>query len=398
MKNGTVTFGWFVRNRYLPLKEADWREETAKVKKLIITADLIVPFEDVRLEKFDKYILQNHLNQLAKTHSKDRVLQIRSYVRAIFAEAVDQDYLMKDPARSVKVPANLREVDKTTLTWDQLRAALAGLGEQSLRDWILMKLDMSNALRPSEAFALRWRSLLQEPLLLDIHETVYRGKIRPYGKTKGSITQTPIAEELVLELLEWREVLRNKRKEVLQFLGCVENTKHRTILTTCYATGLRISEAVCLKTDDIDSQRMVIRVELGKGQKDRYVMLSPKLLEILRAWWRVSKPRRWLFPGDIPDCPISRPAVEKACEKPRRLAGIRKPITPHSLRHAFAVHLLESGTDIRTIQLLLGHRRLATTARYLRIATSKVCSTSSPLDLLPRPVCVDPTPATPQYF
>jgi site-specific recombinase XerD len=398
VKNGTVTFGWFVRNRYLPLKEADWREETAKVKKLIITADLIVPFEDVRLEKFDKYILQNHLNQLAKTHSKDRVLQIRSYVRAIFAEAVDQDYLMKDPARSVKVPANLREVDKTTLTWDQLRAALAGLGEQSLRDWILMKLDMSNALRPSEAFALRWRSLLQEPLLLDIHETVYRGKIRPYGKTKGSITQTPIAEELVLELLEWREVLRNKRKEVLQFLVCVENTKHRTILTTCYATGLRISEAVCLKTDDIDSQRMVIRVELGKGQKDRYVMLSPKLLEILRAWWRVSKPRRWLFPGDIPDCPISRPAVEKACEKPRRLAGIRKPITPHSLRHAFAVHLLESGTDIRTIQLLLGHRRLATTARYLRIATSKVCSTSSPLDLLPRPVCVDPTPATPQYF
>jgi integrase len=173
VKNGTVTFGWFVRNRYLPLKEADWREETAKVKKLIITADLIVPFEDVRLEKFDKYILQNHLNQLAKTHSKDRVLQIRSYVRAIFAEAVDQDYLMKDPARSVKVPANLREVDKTTLTWDQLRAALAGLGEQSLRDWILMKLDMSNALRPSEAFALRWRSLLQEPLLLDIHETVY---------------------------------------------------------------------------------------------------------------------------------------------------------------------------------------------------------------------------------
>src|ERR1039457_605408 len=116
MINGAVTFGWFVRNRYLPLKESDWREETAKVKKLIITADLIVPFEDVRLENFDKYTLQNHLIQLAKTHSKDRVLQIRSYVRAIFAEAVDQDYLAKDPARSLKVPTNLREVDKTTLT------------------------------------------------------------------------------------------------------------------------------------------------------------------------------------------------------------------------------------------------------------------------------------------
>jgi site-specific recombinase XerD len=184
----------------------------------------------------------------------------------------------------------------------------------------------------------------------------------------------------------------------LQFLGCIQSTKHRTILTTCYATGLRISEAVCLKTDDIDSQRMVARVDQGKGQKDRYVMLSPTLLEILRTWWRVSKPRRRLFPGDFPDCPISRPAVEKACEKTRRLSGIRKPITPHSLRHAFAVHLLESGTDVRTIQLLLGHRSLATTARYLRIATSKVCSTSSPRDLLPRPVCADPTPAMPQYF
>ena len=186
VKNGTVPFGWFARNRYLPLKEADWREETAKVKKIIITADLIVPFEDVRLEKFDKYILQNHLNHLAKTHSKDRVLQIRSYMRAIFAEAVDQDYLLKDPARLVKVPANLRAADKTVLTWDQLRAALDRLLEKSLRDWLLLMLDMSNAHRPGEVVALRWRSLLEEPLLLDNKETYYKGKIRPYGKTKRS--------------------------------------------------------------------------------------------------------------------------------------------------------------------------------------------------------------------
>jgi len=214
VKNGTVTFGWFVRNRYLPLKESDWREETAKVKKLIITADLIVPFEDVRLENFEKYTLQNHLNQLAKTHSKDRVLQIRSYVRAIFAEAVDQDYLAKDPARSLKVPANLREVDKTTLTWEQLRAALDRLLEKSPRDWILMMLDMANALRPSELFCLRWRSFLEEPLLLDIQETLYRGKIRPYGKTKGSTTQVPIAEALAKKVVEWREELRKKGKDV----------------------------------------------------------------------------------------------------------------------------------------------------------------------------------------
>src|ERR1700687_3164603 len=150
-------------------------------------------------------------------------------------------------------------------------------------------------------------------------------------------------------------------EEVLQFLSCVQSVKHRTILTTCYAAGLRISEAIRLKSVDIDSQRMVIRVEQGKGQKDRYVMLSPKLLETLRNWWRAAKPKPWLFPGDIPD-------------------------------------LLESCTDVRTIPLLMGHRSLATTARYLRIATTKVCSTTSPLDLLPRPVAAEPKPAAPQYF
>jgi integrase/recombinase XerD len=183
-------------------------------------------------------------------------------------------------------------------------------------------------------------------------------------------------------------------EEVLRFLGCINSTKHRAILTTCYAAGLRISEAVSLKITDIDSERMVIHVDQGKGQKDRYVMLSPKLLDILRTWWRVNKPRHWLFPGDIPGQHISTFAVGWACQKARQISGIRKPITPHSLRHAFAVHLLESGTDVRTIQLLLGHRSLTTTARYLRIAISKVCSTSSPLDLLPSPACPASKPAT----
>jgi len=188
-------------------------------------------------------------------------------------------------------------------------------------------------------------------------------------------------------------------EEVLQFLGCVGSSKHRAILTTCYAAGLRISEAVHLKPTDIDRQRMVIRVEQGKGQKDRYVMLSPKLLETLCGYWRAVRPQGgWLFDGDVAGHPITTDAVELACRKARRLSRIRKPITPHSMRHAFAVHLLESGTDLRTIQLLLGHRSLATTARYLRIATNKVCSASSPLDLLPRPTPVEPPPAAPQYF
>ncbi len=187
-------------------------------------------------------------------------------------------------------------------------------------------------------------------------------------------------------------------EEVLQFLGCVQSLKHRTILTTCYAAGLRISEAIRLKPVHIDSHRMVVRVEQGKGQKDRYVMLSPRLLELLRDWWRVEKPKPWLFPGDIAGQHISKDAVEQACQKAHRRSGIPKPITPHSLRHAFAVHLLESGTDVRTIQLLLGHRSLATTARYLRIATSKVCATTSPFDLLPCLIPLEPKPSAPQYF
>ena len=117
--------------------------------------------------------------------------------------------------------------------------------------------------------------------------------------------------------------------EVLHFLQCVGSTKHRAILTTCYAAGLRISESVHLKPTDVDSQRMVIRVEQGNGQKDRYMMLSPKLLETLRHYWRAVRPKGWLFEGDIPGQPIGRSAVELASQKARRLSGIGKPISPH---------------------------------------------------------------------
>jgi integrase/recombinase XerD len=170
------------------------------------------------------------------------------------------------------------------------------------------------------------------------------------------------------------------RAEVVHFLGCVEDIKHHAILTTCYAAGLRVSEAVRLKTSSLDTQRMVIRVAQGKGRKDRYVMLSPKLLGMLRDYWRLVRPKEWLFPGYFGQ-PMTRHAVEHACRQVRLRAGISKPISPHSLRHAFAVHLLEAGTDVRTIQLLLGHRSLSTTARYLQIAATTVCATPSPIDL-----------------
>jgi integrase/recombinase XerD len=172
-------------------------------------------------------------------------------------------------------------------------------------------------------------------------------------------------------------------EEVSRFLACVASTKHRTILTTIYASGLRVSEAVQLRPADIDSSRMVLRVDQGKGRKDRYVMLSPRLLEVLRDYWRSEHPKLWLFPGDGAGCHISKNAVEQACQKAQRACGIDKPVTPHSLRHAFATHLLEAGTDVRRIQLLLGHRSLATTSRYLKIATSSLCATVSPFDQLP---------------
>jgi len=180
-------------------------------------------------------------------------------------------------------------------------------------------------------------------------------------------------------------------EEVARFLDCLPGLQYRALLATCYGAGLRISEVLHLTPGDIDSRRMVIRVSQGKGQKDRYVMLSPKLLALLRAWWRVARPRHWLFPSPVPTRPLTRTAVERACQRARRRARLSKPVTPHLLRHGFAVHLLEAGTDLRTIQLLLGHRSLATTAKYLHIATLKVCATTSPLDALPWPSAPAPT-------
>jgi integrase/recombinase XerD len=187
-------------------------------------------------------------------------------------------------------------------------------------------------------------------------------------------------------------------QEVQHFLGCVPAGKVRTVLTVCYAAGLCVSEAIALKPTDIDSQRMTVRVVQGKGNKDRYVMLSEQLLAILRQWYRTARPRSWLFAGVMPDSHVSRCAIEHGCALGRRASGLCKPITPHSLRHAFAVHLLEYGTDLRTIQLLLGHRCLGTTARYLRVATSKVCATRSPLDLLPQPPPAAPLAKLPKHL
>ena len=202
MNDGSVTFGWFVGNRFFPLKEANWKPETAKVKRLIIQKDLVETFDGIPLENFERFTLQLHLNQLAKTRSKDRVLQIKSYVRDIFAEAVEQDFLTKDPARKVTVPSQLRDTDRTTLTWEQLRDALLQL---ALRDRVLLELDMTNALRPSELFALRWKCFHYAESKMQVFETAYNGAIRPWGKTRKSLGRVHLPKELAEDLWLWKQ-------------------------------------------------------------------------------------------------------------------------------------------------------------------------------------------------
>lgn len=153
-------------------------------------------------------------------------------------------------------------------------------------------------------------------------------------------------------------------------------------MTTAYAAGLRVSEVVRLKVASIDSQRMLIHVENGKGGRDRYAMLSPRLLEILRAYWKRVRPGLWLFPGRDPGGHVTTRAVQDACRAARRRARIGKPVTVHALRHSFATHLLENGIDIRIIQVLLGHADLGSTARYAQVATNLIASTASPFDQL----------------
>jgi site-specific recombinase XerD len=170
--------------------------------------------------------------------------------------------------------------------------------------------------------------------------------------------------------------------EVVRFLESVPSLKTRTALTTAYAAGLRASETVGLKVGDIDSGRSVIRVEHGKGGKDRYVMLSAQLLRILRVYWRLVRPRDWLFPGRDGTAPIDVQVLYSACRSARTAAGIDKRVTVHTLRHSFATHLLENGTDIRIIQVLLGHNHLSSTARYTKVSNGLIRQTESPLDRL----------------
>jgi integrase/recombinase XerD len=170
--------------------------------------------------------------------------------------------------------------------------------------------------------------------------------------------------------------------EIVRFFAAVPSLKHRTALMAAYAAGLRVSEVVRLRVADIDSDRMLIRVEQGKGHRDRYVMLSAQLLVMLRTYWQEFRPKHWLFPGRDESRPLDASTLHWACRNARKAAKLRKPVSVHTLRHSFATHLLENGTDIRTIQILLGHQHLSTTARYTQVATTTIGKTTSPFDRL----------------
>jgi site-specific recombinase XerD len=193
----------------------------------------------------------------------------------------------------------------------------------------------------------------------------------PWSNAHFKRQRTPNSLPVVLSL-----------EEVERFFVPIGILKHRAALMTCYGAGLRISEAVSLKVSDIDSSRMVIRVERGKGAKDRYSVLSQRLLEVLRVYWKQQRPTEYLFPGRKAGTHMRPETVQQICREAAYLSGIGKRVTAHTLRHSFATHLLENGEELRVIQVLLGHSRIDTTARYTHISKAKIAATASPLDQL----------------
>lgn len=171
-------------------------------------------------------------------------------------------------------------------------------------------------------------------------------------------------------------------EDVLRLLEAAPNPKSKAALSVAYGAGLRAMEVVALKVADIDSQRMLIRVEQGKGRKDRFAMLSPKLLELLRDWYRIARPRVYMFPGRDKIGPMTPRQLNRICHMAAELAGLPSWVAPHTLRHSFATHLLEQNIDVRVIQVLLGHAKLDTTARYAQVATNIIREVMSPLDRL----------------
>ena len=171
-------------------------------------------------------------------------------------------------------------------------------------------------------------------------------------------------------------------EEVARLLDAAPGLKYKAALSVAYGAGLRANEVVSLKVSDIDSKRMIIRVEQGKGRKDRYVMLSPQLLDLLRTWWKAARPQGWLFPGRDPAQPLTTRQLNRVCHAAAQMAEVNKRVSLHTLRHSFATHLLEQRVDVRVIQVLLGHAKLETTTLYTHVATKTISEVLSPLEHL----------------
>ncbi len=235
------------------------------------------------------------------------------------------------------------------------------LGPQEIRDYqihLIKKRQVSTSLKVQVVAALRF-----------LYGTTLR---QPWAVEAIPYPKKPKKLPVVLS-----------REEVALFLATVKNPKHKALFMTVYGCGLRIRETTHLRVADIDSQRMLVRVQHGKGDRERQVPLTPKLLEVLRRYWKQHRPNTWLFPGSSPDRPIATDSVRQAFQKVSDQVPTRQHITPHCLRHSYATHLLEAGTDLRTIQVILGHRSVSTTAIYTHVSESKLRGAPSPLDSLP---------------
>ncbi len=280
------------------------------------------------------------------THCRQRMLE--ELRRRNYSEATARSYL-----RTVKRFAELFDCSPDRLGAEQIRQYQLHLIEK--------KLD--------------WKTIEQHTAALRFF----------FGKTLG---RPMIAENIPFPKIPQRLPFILSQEDVTRLIDGARSICHRAVLTTLYGTGLRLAEACHLRVADIDSKRMLLHVRAGKGNRDRDVMLSPVLLETLREYWKHCRPRTWLFPGQdkvtqqVGDKPITPGAVYQACQEAAKRAHLKEHVSPHGLRHAFATHLLEAGTDLRTIQVLLGHASIKTTTVYLRVSQRHIGAVTSPLDSL----------------
>jgi len=218
-----------------------------------------------------------------------------------------------------------------------------------------------------------------------------RGTYRNYVAGIKFLYKTTLNREEVVEKIRYPKAKKKlpvvlDLAEIKALLSVMENLKHRALLTITYSSGLRISEAACLKVTDIDSKRMMVRVQQGKGGKDRYSILSQTALELLRRYWRQYRPKEWLFEGQKEGTHICLTAIRNIFLEAKERAGITKPASPHTLRHSFATHLIEAGTSLHHVQLLLGHKSPTTTTVYLHVSKMNLSKVASPLDSLPEEI------------